>query len=98
MGVMGVIIGLVIGVIGLVIVQAVITDGNFTGLLGTVTENIGNRLMPLRKVRFSASVPSCAVRCWPACPCSVLGSASLKLAGYPSRNASRSVLMGGRRI
>jgi len=40
MGVMGVIIGLVIGVIGLVIVQAVITDGNFTGLLGTVTENI----------------------------------------------------------
>ena len=40
MGVMGVIIGLVIGVIGLVIVQQVITDAAFTDLLGTVTENI----------------------------------------------------------
>ena len=42
MGVMGVVIGLVIGVIGLVIVQSVITDAAFnnTTLLYTVTQNI----------------------------------------------------------
>jgi len=42
MGVMGVIIGLVIGVIGLVIVDSVITSAAFdnTSLLYTVTSNI----------------------------------------------------------
>jgi len=43
MGVMGVIIGLVIGVIGLVIINTLITDANFTQygtLLETVTDNI----------------------------------------------------------
>lgn len=42
MGVMSVIIGLVIGVIGLVIVQSTITSANFTSgsLLDTVTSNI----------------------------------------------------------
>lgn len=41
-GVMGVIIGLVIGIIGLVIVDQTITSANFTGgsLLATVTSNI----------------------------------------------------------
>lgn len=42
MGVMGVIIGLVIGVIGLVIVNDTVTTANFTSgsLLDTVTSNI----------------------------------------------------------
>jgi len=43
MGVMGVIIGLVIGVIGLVIINTLIVDANFTQygtLLETVTDNI----------------------------------------------------------
>lgn len=42
MGVMGVIIGLVIGVIGLVIVNDTVTTANFTSgsLLDTVTANI----------------------------------------------------------
>lgn len=39
-GQMNVIVALIMGVIGLVIVAAVITAGNFTGLTGTITTYI----------------------------------------------------------
>ena len=74
MGVMSVIIGLVIGVIGLVIVNETIASANFTSgsLLDTVTGNI-----PIL-YRFAAPATSEGNCGWAPGSCCVLGGSALK--------------------